>query len=783
MNSHLLITIYKQTRVRSWSAGQGFDFSVPAVHDKTSGRYFAALDSPGSDPALVSWSDGDPIASLDTLVDGSTARLVGGCSVLVPCGAVSGGGCLSVDATGLVRWFGADARKLAASMSETTQSTIVECATREIENGGVLVVTSSLTKASKAKTGKSKTGDTNENVRVATLYRATGEDDEGRRVERAWHVECEPPRSDGDKETGPVRVIAAAAEGTDLTLLWSNGVWASYNPLGGNSGRPTRTLQFEDGENTNTKKAGGKRNAGARGNSESQQGSLASASCTSLGGGYFAVARSNSDGASVCVVDAKWGGVHASRNVPSGAGGVAVAALRDADADGAFRVALCLANEVSLVEVPSMPPVSLAVVIGTLSTSQTGAAARALGRANVSAAAAAKNVSVLVPRLETLFTDGKTGKDLQKQAFGSGSVVGISLDGRFETNDDAHARNAFATFQGEHVTAAAASSALDPFLSELKPKSKSKAKGKGNGNRVPMPPAVLTAALDACVRCSLWEPLRALVNAGFVTSSTTAPGMVRALLEQDRLEDVEAFFVSAKDVDAHDLKLCIDACLGNGKGKGVSVSDESLIASQKRLFVAAESAVVRAEKLALDASVGKDSRVAAAHEARVAACSVEQFPASSMPWASALHIICTRPIDPIAAAATLPSLTPDAAQKMATFLAAWLAAYASLSVNVSLDAPKGLPSLASVIGWTSALIDAHFTSFAVGAMGGFEEEGKETELSAGYLAMRRAADKLHAACDAVGKIGGALAHIAEGAAVPEHQGVLSTTYSIEVVDW
>ena len=36
---------------------------------------------------------------------------------------------------------------------------------------------------------------------------------------------------------------------------------------------------------------------------------------------------------------------------------------------------------------------------------------------------------------------------------------------------------------------------------------------------------------------------------------------------------------------------------------------------------------------------------------------------------------------------------------------------------------------------------------------------------------------------AVGKMGGALAHVAEGAAVPEHQGALSTTYSIEVVDW
>ena len=55
--------------------------------------------------------------------------------------------------------------------------------------------------------------------------------------------------------------------------------------------------------------------------------------------------------------------------------------------------------------------------------------------------------------------------------------------------------------------------------------------------------------------------------------------------------------------------------------------------------------------------------------------------------------------------------------------------------------------------------------------------------AAAAAAMRSAAERLSAACDAVGKIGGALAHVAEGAAVPEHQGVLSTTYSIEVVDW
>ena len=64
-----------------------------------------------------------------------------------------------------------------------------------------------------------------------------------------------------------------------------------------------------------------------------------------------------------------------------------------------------------------------------------------------------------------------------------------------------------------------------------------------------------------------------------------------------------------------------------------------------------------------------------------------------------------------------------------------------------------------------------------------DEGGEGDAAAAAAAAMRSAAERLSAACDAVGKMGGALAHVAEGAAVPEHQGVLSTTYSIEVVDW
>ena len=88
------------------------------TREPVSGKFFAALDAPGSDPALVAWGDGDPVASLDALISGSTARLVGGVTALVPAGSVQGGGVLAVDSAGAVRWFGKDARKLAASAGD-----------------------------------------------------------------------------------------------------------------------------------------------------------------------------------------------------------------------------------------------------------------------------------------------------------------------------------------------------------------------------------------------------------------------------------------------------------------------------------------------------------------------------------------------------------------------------------------------------------------------------------------------------------------------------------------
>ena len=783
-----------QTRVRSWTAGRGHNFAVPATRDPISGKFFAALDAPGSDPALVAWGDGDPVASLDALISGSTARLVGGVAALVPAGNVQGGGVLAVDSAGTVRWFGEDARKLAASAGDASDAA-VEAATPEAGGGGVLVVTRVTPKERRAK---------KKDTRVATLYRAAGSDDAGRRVERAWRVEVRPPSFAADQDTDgnaasiAPRVVAAAAEGDALTLVWSDGFWASYDPHAEDPGAPVRELRLGGGEKPAANRAGGKRGATERGE-KSHAGALPHASAASLGGGYFAVATAtHAGGASVAVLDARFGGVHAHQNVEAagGAGGVSLAALSDGD-DGSFRVALCLVDAVALVDLPAPAPVSLAAALGARSAAARGAAARALGRANAAAAAAPPRVGVATLEPEALLAAAsrRVGEGEKPASFASGAVVEVDLAGlALDGDDDGDATGALAALEREGVTAAEAATALAPFarLGEGRQRSKSKRGATRGGaaphsGEVPMPPAVLSAALDTCVRNRLWGPLRDLVDAGFVTSSNAAPGMVRALLEADRLEDVETFVSSAADVSAEDLRRYLDSILSEPGTCAFAASPASLAASRERRVAAAEAAAAAAKRESERGETSPAALRAAARDARIAAAAVESFDATDMPWAFALHAVVSRPIDPIAAANALPSLSPAATAKLASFASTWLQTYADLAASCDVSgasAPRGVPSLPTIVGWLSALIDARFTSLAVeGSMGDGDGGGAAAAAAAATRATRAAADQLSAACDAVGKIGGALAHVAEGAAVPEHQGVLSTTYSIEVVDW
>lgn len=176
----------------------------------------------------------------------------------------------------------------------------------------------------------------------------------------------------------------------------------------------------------------------------------------------------------------------------------------------------------------------------------------------------------------------------------------------------------------------------------------------------------------------------------------------------------------------------------------------------------------------------------ALHRARIAAAAVEYF--SSMPWAAPLHALVARPLDPATAAEALPGLPAAAAAKLIAYLSRWLTVYSGgggSSVDLSTRPPRCLPSIGAVVSWASAVIDAHFTTFAMGgaAASTSDEAAAERGDQAAMAALRAAAAKLQAACASVGKVAGALQHMYEGAPLPEHQGLLSTTYTIELVDW
>ena len=66
-----------------------------------------------------------------------------------------------------------------------------------------------------------------------------------------------------------------------------------------------------------------------------------------------------------------------------------------------------------------------------------------------------------------------------------------------------------------------------------------------------LPPAVLAAAVEGCLRRELWEPVEALVSGGYVPSSAAAPQLVAALIASERLVELERFLALAREVGAY----------------------------------------------------------------------------------------------------------------------------------------------------------------------------------------------------------------------------------------
>ena len=137
-------------------------------------------------------------------------------------------------------------------------------------------------------------------------------------------------------------------------------------------------------------------------------------------------------------------------------------------------------------------------------------------------------------------------------------------------------------------------------------------------------------------------------------------------------------------------------------------------------------------------------------------------------------------------------MPPASAARLVRYLSVWLDAYSGgdgkddateSPVDAATTPPEGLPALREVVAWAGAVIDAHFTAFAMNRGSADDTAGGDDEDSDAMATLRRAAARLQAGCASVGRVNGALVHVRDGAPLPENQGVQSSTYSIELVDW
>ena len=559
-----------QTKTRSWAVGRGHAFAAPAVFDRGCGRYFAALLPPGeTDPALVTWTDADPIASLDQAVDSSSTRLPDGIAALVAVGEGNDdGGVIVVDVGGGARWFGADARKLAASAppgegggvdaekkkkktGSASAKRVAETCGEANGGGGVVVVTADRSNA---------------DVRTVTLYKVAGGEHGGRSVKTAWEFEASVPE-------GATRAVAVAGGDRRRVRHVVQRRVARVH-------QPQRREQDEDaGHGRRRERDPGR--GGQEGRRQARRGGvkrtmkfavLPAASMASLGGGFYAVAQVGpgcGGGARIAVFDSKYGCVHSCTETHPGssgggdaAGGVRIAALPDVDGDP--RLVVAIAGEVAMaqVSVPG-PTVTLLDVLGRLNLAAgpdgpAGPAIKVLGMANARDASKPPQYSIYAPKFPA-----PTPRPTDPHAPPLDGIIdlGDPVENGWWGPDPAAekmAEDIVNKFHGdEPLTAGEAAEMLDRYKTD---------------EHVDVPPAVLAAGIEGCLRRQLWAPLRALVDEGYLTHSCQAPGLASTLIAAGRFADLDAFLRLADDVDGADIRACLEAFLDDegvaGAGEG-----------------------------------------------------------------------------------------------------------------------------------------------------------------------------------------------------------------------
>jgi hypothetical protein len=553
---------------------------------------------------------------------------------------------------------------------------------------------------------------------------------EKRRVEKAWEFDVTHP--DGDDKA---RVVTAASDGETFMILWDDGLWALHDA---GDGELRRKLSLDGLEVKSSTAASGKRSK-----TSEETSTLSDAAALSLSEDYYAIVANSKEESTVlvAVLDSRYGAVHLAEDISQSAeqsvgrtSGVCLAATSGSLVIGLSEHVLAVQFE--------LPELSLASLVGSLSVhakpDSNSASARILGAKSSNACTPPQHASVA--------PNWKVGMSkLNGQEIVSLGMCSDNWDEKDVEVKEAETRKVAETLASGSKKAAAM---MKPLLKTL-----------------PISQSIIDGALRGALVHRSWEPVSVLLAEGHISGSAAAPQLMAALLEEDMLDEVKNFLLHAKDVSAQDLSVALVACLKR------DTTEEYLKRRAGEAKKVAITALDEAEKYVADENQSREAKQVKIARARLLVAAYDGF----QPWAQELHVLIARTLDPTLSTSVLRPLPKEQCLALLGYLLVWAKFYANsggLFATVNTLAEPGIPNASDVVSWATALLDAQLSMFCL-AKDASELVRELKDSCAMMLAMMKPLATLR----------GALQHVVEGSPLPEQSGVVSTTYTIEGVNW
>ena len=547
-------------------------------------------------------------------------------------------------------------------------------------------------------------------------------------VTLAWELDIEHP--DG---AAKARVASAASDGETFMVLWDDGVWALHDASDGSLKHKLRL----DGLDVHCDEA----TSGKRSKKSEDTSPLASAASLCLSQDYYAVVANSKEENTVIVAvfDSRYGAVHLAEDISRGlehkvgrTSGVSLAATSG-------NLVVGLSDQVVSVQF-DLPELSLASLVGSLSIhSQPEASAAAIRVLGAEIASTA-----LVPPQHAAVTPGWKLEELKLDGQGVVSLSNVWDDDDAQTREKKVRSTAEALASGSKK----AGSSLQTLMKSL-----------------PIPQILIESAISGGLNHRVWDSVTLLLAGGHIRGSSTARQLVTALLEEDMLDEVKDFLVYAKDVSAEDIVAILHSAM---------MRDEDDPGLKKRASAnkkLAEKVLDEAEACASDEKFNGEAKQELFARAQLLVSAYDSF----APWAQQLHPLIARPLDPTMGMLVLRDLSKQDAVSLLQYLLVWANFYASSGgyfARINTLVEPGIPSAHAVVTWTSALLDAQFTTFCL-----------SDDVAEPVRALRESSSQMLDMMRSLAALGGAFRHVGENSPLPEQHGVQSTTYTVESVAW